>query len=354
MPEVAIIGAGPAGCAAAMRAARAGLRCTVFEHGQAGRDKACGDAFLPAATRVLEKLGVGEADLLSLQGHSFHSMALHGSKAQPWTLALGRGWIVRRALIDQYLRDLVARECVILYRSPVTVLVPEPWGIKLVTSSSTRRFAAVVIATGSGDLLARRSGIGGVPNLGIAFSAYGKAEPSNAIDFFFGSSLRPGYGWRFPLMDGCTNVGMCSLGSRRGAELRKTAIDFAAALGKSRVERWRAAGEALWSGRGRRWHHRAGMLSCGDAAGLVDPLTGEGLTAALKSGWRAGEAAANFVHSDRNPAVLEEYSKWILEYFSRFYGTTALRTLWRGFSGVAHHEMRLLNRRPSPEIPTSG
>ena len=54
----------------------------------------------------------------------------------------------------------------------------------------------------------------------------------------------------------------------------------------------------LWSGKGTAWSHEAGVVSCGDAAGLVDPISGEGLTAALVSGKRAGAAVASFLSGE--------------------------------------------------------
>jgi len=56
--DVAVIGAGPAGAAAAIRAARGGARVTVFEKGSPGRDKVCGDGLTPRAVAALDELGI--------------------------------------------------------------------------------------------------------------------------------------------------------------------------------------------------------------------------------------------------------------------------------------------------------
>ena len=56
--DVLVIGGGPAGAAVAIRAARGGARVTVFEKGERGRDKVCGDGLTPRAVRALAELGV--------------------------------------------------------------------------------------------------------------------------------------------------------------------------------------------------------------------------------------------------------------------------------------------------------
>ena len=52
--------------------------------------------------------------------------------------------------------------------------------------------------------------------------------------------------------------------------------------------KWRGGWGPLWSGLGQYWNHTSGVVSCGDAAGLIHPNTGEGMTAALRSGEQAG------------------------------------------------------------------
>ena len=56
--DLLVIGAGPAGAAAAIQAARAGVRVTVFEKGPHGRDKVCGDGLTPRAVAALQQLKI--------------------------------------------------------------------------------------------------------------------------------------------------------------------------------------------------------------------------------------------------------------------------------------------------------
>ena len=76
------------------------------------------------------------------------------------------------------------------------------------------------------------------------------------------------------------------------------------------------------------------MVSCGDSAGLINPYNGEGLTAALLSGVRAGNAVASYFKAQRDAAPLEEYSRWVREHFNREYYTTKTAMLCRMLCGL--------------------
>ena len=95
----------------------------------------------------------------------------------------------------------------------------------------------------------------------------------------------------------------------------------------------RGAREAPWSGRGRHWHHPAGVVSCGDAAGVADPLTGEGISVALLSGEQAGRAIARYLQDGCAIAHLEAYSGWVGEHFRAAYQPTPFRQIWARLAG---------------------
>jgi flavin-dependent dehydrogenase len=145
--------------------------------------------------------------------------------------------------------------------------------------------------------------------------------------FEFKPCCSPGYAWAFPLADDHINFGVCTLARPAGQPLASLAREHAQALALHADGRLRGAREATWSGHGRRWHHPAGILSCGDAAGLSDPDTGEGIAAALLSGQRAGQTLAQYLH-DGNLERLESYSRWILEHFSGAYQPGPFRRIW--------------------------
>ena len=338
MTSVAIIGAGPAGCAAAIALGTIGVRCVLFERGRAGKDKACGDGFVPSAVRALQRLGVDEGDLVALGGEAFHGVSLYGSAEDPLHVMKGdfEGWVIRRAAIDQHLRMIAATRCDVSYETVVSAVDPYSGGIRLhLRDRAHESFAAAIIAAGSGSLLSRIVQISGDPAVALAVSAYAANKKAiKHLECYLRPSLRPGYGWRFPVNQSCSNVGVCLLGPSTGSRLRSVATAFGTSLGLYSSLPWRGGSAHLWSGRAGLWHRPEGVVSCGDAAGLVDPSSGEGLTAALISGWEAGRAVGLFVVSGRDARMLEQYSSWVREYFKARYARAVARDMWNAWIGL--------------------
>ncbi len=75
-------------------------------------------------------------------------------------------------------------------------------------------------------------------------------------------------------------------------------------------------------------------MSCGDAAGLINPYFCEGMTAALRSGEQAGKAISGYLLGNRDPLKLEEYSKRIIEHFSQQYRLTPSLQTWNNLCGI--------------------
>jgi flavin-dependent dehydrogenase len=129
------------------------------------------------------------------------------------------------------------------------------------------------------------------------------------------------------------NIGVCLLGEPEGPRLLELGRALLAERGEPGV-RWRGGAGALWSGAGKRWHHPAGVVSCGDAAGLVDPINGEGITAALVSGAEAGKAVARYLGGGREAAQLEAFSTWVRACFEDRYAPGPLRRTWQAICGI--------------------
>jgi len=338
LKTVAIIGAGPAGCAAALALSSLGVHCTLFECGRERKDKACGDAFIPDAVRELQHLGVNESSLTDLGGRPFQAVCLRGPVGEPLRVPIGQfeGWVVRRAAIDQHLRSIAARNCEICYGTAVRALEPNFSGNRLhFRNRRSELCAGVVIAAGSASGLSRALAIDGRPKVAVALSAYVSGEiQTEDMECYFGPYLRPGYGWRFPIAKDCANVGICVFSASPGPRLRSIATEFARSLGGGLGEPWRGGLVPLWSGERALWHRSAGIVSCGDAAGLVDPSSGEGLSAALRSGWEAGQAVGRFVQAGGDVRILGAYSSWIREYFTIRNARSTPRDFWDAWCGM--------------------
>jgi flavin-dependent dehydrogenase len=197
------------------------------------------------------------------------------------------------------------------------------------------RSEAVIIAAGAQDPRARIWGIGGGGGVAPSISAYVEAACVEFPIFEFFRGATPGYGWVFPLGAGRANAGICALVRGHGGALKSMA---GALLNRYDIApdgvRWRGGAGALWGGGGAAWHHAAGILSCGDAAGLVDPVNGEGITAALISGRAAAAAMHEFLRSGRRSGALGAYSAWVEATFAARYRRTPVRTVWRQLCGL--------------------
>ena len=334
---VAIVGAGPAGCAAALALAEEGVEAVLLERGLPGKDKACGDAFTQEAIAALISYGLTEAELVRLGGVAYQQVVVAGFGERYPGESLG--WVVRRASIDQWLRNQVMLQVPLHYGVQVTAVVAHAQGFQLTLRCqgevSMLTADAVVLATGSVNSLSQAWGVAGAPILGASLSIYAEGHVLDGLDFRFANDLMPGYGWIFPAQAGQVNLGVCALGPAGTKGLRERAIRFAADWQIPSAAVWRGGGEALWSGAGQPWHHPAGIISCGDAGGMVDPLSAEGITAALVSGKAGGVAIAQYLKTQRNENALEGYSQWVKHYCNeRYFALGARRLLWKIWGGV--------------------
>jgi len=337
-----IVGGGPAGCAAAYTLAKKSINVTVFERGQPGKDKACGDALIPSAIELLSLFGINQDRIKALGGCRYDqinsyidevliSQSENNSKD---------GWAIPRAVIDQEIRNITAENASFQYEICVTDLTLEPTGsLKLSLrykddTSNQIECDAVILATGSMNRLSKKFDIDGKPRKSFAISIYVEIQQPDALIVQFVDSCKPGYRWIFPISDKIANAGVCVLNEKPKANLRLLGEEFLRDRQANPLGRWRGGWGPLWSGLGQRWHHRSGVISCGDAAGLINPYSGEGMTAALRSGEQAGKAISGYLLGNRNIFELEKYSKWINEHFGRQYRLTPSLQTWNDLCGI--------------------
>ena len=328
-PIIIVVGGGPAGCAAALGIGSA-CRTVIVERGEQNKDKPCGDALISRAVRCIGQFGIDGVQLRALGGKQFEAAdiqtcdsALHGVDAG------GIGYVLRRATIDQELRNAVAVFTTICYRTNVIAIEREigKWAVSLRSPGVCTRVRcdAVILATGSGSSFSKRFGIDGNPRTVTAVTTYLQHRDLVPCPTFSFDAKSATYDWVFPLLDG-SNLGSCALDHTSASNLRMRIERLKEAYGYTQRSRLRGGLLSLWSGGGQRWHSRDGLVSCGDAAGLVDPYSAEGISAALESGYRAGFASSKYALR-RAPEFLEEYSVWVRDSFTRKYAYSQL--FWR-------------------------
>jgi geranylgeranyl reductase family protein len=330
IPRAVVVGGGPAGCAAAYTLAKESISVTVFERGKPGKDKACGDALLPSAIELISLFGIDQDRLEALGGYRYNRSNLYIDRSfiRQSVYNNKSGWVIPRAVIDQEIRNITAEYASFQYETYVTDLIVEPPGslkLSLRYKDGTNdqiECDAVILATGSMNQLSKKLNIDGRPNKAFAISVYAMIRPPDAHVFQFVDSCQPVYWWIFPISEKIANIGVGVFNEKLKTNMKLLVEEFleehhAIPLGKRR-----GGWGPLWSGLGQCWHHTSGVVSCGDAAGLINPYTGEGMTAALKSGEQAGKAVTSYLLANRDPLKLEKYSEWIIGHFNQQYRLT--------------------------------
>ena len=339
--DVVVIGAGPAGSAAAAWAVRNGRDVLVIDAAQFPRDKACGDGLTPRAVAELELLGLGPW----LDGRiRHHGLRMAGFGAQveidwPGPSLPKTSSAVPRTELDDRIRSVAVDDGakMLLGVKAVGVEHDSSGRVSAVRLDDGTEIgcAHLIVADGARSTLSRA--LGRVWHqetvYGVAIRGYIGTPRSSEPWITSHLELRspagevlPGYGWIFPLGNGEVNIGVGALATAKrpaDAALRPLMSYYT----DLRREEWEFCGEpraglsallpmggAVSNVAGPNW------LLIGDAAACVNPLNGEGIDYGLETGRLAAELIAESNAADH----AGDYSKaWPAE-LRRHYG--------RGFS----------------------
>jgi geranylgeranyl reductase family protein len=317
--DVLIIGAGPSGCSAALTLHRSGLSVAVVDKAEFPRDKCCGDGLTTAALRQLERMGFDPTVLPSF--HVVRKTAWRSPSGYTSELDLPEedGWriaVAPRQELDNELVKFVRSEGVpVLEAHALESIDTTGRGVHAV-AGGTPFFARYVIAADGVWSPVRKlvSPAPKTPYLGNihAFRQYFKNVTGPAKDRLFVSfepDLLPGYLWSFPLGDGRVNIGF-GIERREGRSTQMMKQAWPDILQRSHIieelgasaepdlphKAWpipaEIQNELLTAAGGK-------VFFVGDAARVVDPLTGEGIGQALETGHAA--ATAIIEKGDRDP-----------------------------------------------------
>lgn len=345
--DIVVIGGGPAGAAAAMRAARAGVTVTVFEKGPRGRDKVCGDGLTPRAVAALEELkidldGVHRIDgLRMIAGKTRRELQWPGTGRFP---PYGAVW-TRRELDRHLIEAAESAGAEIVFETEAMPVLDSGRVVGVTAGGRTIDADLVVVAAGAPGAVARMLGAERDPDepYGLAIRTY--VESPRHADRLLEASLAmrapdgtpiPGYGWMFPVGDGTVNLGVGALSTMKG--FKKLNLNKLVDLYRDHVRDEWGVGEYLERPRAWRLPMSAqkrsgpGWVAIGDAAGLINPMNGEGIDYGLESGMLAADLFVSDPAS--TPAI---YDAEIGERFDAF-----LRT-GRRFSFLIGHPFILRN-----------
>jgi geranylgeranyl reductase family protein len=290
--DVAVIGAGPAGLAAASAAAAAGARTIVLERAEHPRYKTCGGGLIGASLAVAG----GLIDVPARDDIRRCTITLRGG--QEFTRSHGDS-LLAMVTRDEFDAALLKRAeengAQIMQRAQVRALSQgDGHATARLADGSEVTAAAVIGADGSSGVTARHVGaefdqvdLGLELEIAVPEAVAGEWAGRVLLDW---GKIPASYGWVFPKGDRLT-VGV--IAARGQGEATKAYLrEFTARLGLTGYEavqdsghltRCRSDGSPLRKGR---------VIVAGDAAGLLDPWTREGISFALRSGALAGEHAA--------------------------------------------------------------
>ncbi len=362
--DFCIIGAGPAGSATAYLLARAGFRVALFDRARFPRDKTCGDGITPRGARVLERLGMLEA--VRARAHACTGVTVRASDAVTYSIpfrksAKGREpsdlLVIPRYVLDTVLLEHALRAGPTYFENTRITDVRAGSGKTVdyckLQSEDGRLFTCklAIFATGAESQLLRSSGLlKQKPPLEHAARAYFEnvSGLKDEVILFFDGVDQPGYGWVFPTSATSANIG-CGVFKREAmpqAErlklliaqhpLLQTMLANARQSAPLKAYPLRTDFKPEYAGSGR-------MICVGEAAGLVNPVTGEGIDYALESAEFLAQTIAQSGHSgtsDLDAAqILEAYRKRLSKRFKRRF---ALYRLVQRHALNEENSMRLL------------
>jgi len=293
--DVVIVGAGAAGCAAAL-SLPPGARAILVDRGDPGVGRCCGGLLAPDGQRALESLGLRLPASVRAEPEP-HLVCVHDLDSGLQQTYRRRYWNLDRARFDAWLLDLAARRADFRPRTRLVGLERDggAWRVRLASGGREESVTTgLVIGADGAASSVRRLAMPDRPGPRTMLAMQVRLEtddPPAAHVVLFASRLTDFYAWAIP-KPGSVLVG-CAFSRPRGANwrFREVLLWYAKALGVApdAIERSArrlsrpAAKTELFAGTG-------GVLLAGEAAGLVSPSSGEGLSFAIESGAAAGRA----------------------------------------------------------------
>ncbi len=321
--SVIVVGAGPAGTAAAITLRKHGVNVTVLDKAEFPRDKCCGDGLTTGALRLCEELGIDPRSVPDWQVCSDVTIRSPRGRHIDLSLPSHSGQFAAIAPRLQFDAALVqrARECGADVREGVAFLNMVHNGTDSVTINTTsgEMTADFLIAADGMWSPIRKSLDAGLPSyLGEwhAFRQYFSnvsGPASEKILVWFDTDLLPGYAWSFPLPGNRVNFGFGILRSKERSVqyMKKTWTDLptrahiADSLGPNAVPEGRHTAWPIPASVNKATRHVDRVLFVGDAVCATDTLTGEGIGQALLTGMLAADAIAT---SESGQKVGRRYS----------------------------------------------
>jgi len=370
--EVIIAGAGPGGASAAYHLASQGRRVLLLERGRFPRDKSCGDALTRSAVRTLAGMGVlpeltggirTRGVRVFMRGRGSRDFAYPRDLAPP-----GYGLVIPRLELDSILcRHAVAAGAELREGVAASRLLFEGGAVVGVEAihrgeRTLLRAPVVVAADGAGSRLANQAGLARTApeDLGSALRGYytGVEGVEDLLEIYAplldptDRYLLPSYGWVFPVGPATVNLGVGLFARERGTQVRELFARFLDTLRREDPRFERAKPLGPWKGAPLRFDFAPercaapGLAVVGDAAGMISPFTGEGISYALESGKLAAAAIDRALARAPEAPDLSEYPRLLGQTFIGTFERQASRRYlftWHVLESTFHNDRPLFS-----------
>lgn len=343
--DLLVLGSGPAGSAAAITAARAGLSVAIIDKSAFPRDKLCGGGITGRSARYMTEIfGLEPGRDLFLPSTQFR-LTFEGRTIGEEPQAPVLQMTMRREFDAELHARAQAAGAQVFAPVRVTAIDTD---VPSVTLSDGRclRGRILIGADGANSAVARalygRAFDPAEIGFGLEVELDRDLTDDNTTEIDLGAATW-GYGWVFPKNDSIT-LGVGGVHAKNPdmkAHFRNYLAIHAPQLDAEKVK---CKGAFLPFGAYRKVPGRGPVLLVGDAAGLVDPITGEGIAWAMKSGQFAGEAAAESLRAGK-PAM-DAYMHRLRYIHTEMAAARRIRALIYA-TPVRHYFPRAVERNPS-------
>ncbi len=308
MLDCLIVGAGPAGSTAAYHLAKKGHSVLVLEKETLPRYKPCGGGVSPAVAQWFDfdfqPVITATVNQVRYSWKSGDVVEVPLNSPQPM-------WMVHREEFDQFLIERAKEQgAEVKQGTEVTGVEAKEDNVTVTTSTGSFDARYLIAADGANGPLAPWLGLKSSKQClaaSLEIEATVSPENSQTAHFDFGS-LKNGQIWLFPKANGYSISGGFLGGKGKEKELEKQLKNFATGLGLDiSNSKYHQSCMNLWTEN--KTLHTSNALLVGETAGLVDPLTAEGIRPSIFSGMKAAEAIGEALGGKRE--ALGEYTKVI-------------------------------------------
>lgn len=337
--DVLIVGAGPAGSALAYFLASNNISVQLVDKAEFPRDKTCGDGLSPRALHVLQKMGLFES--IKNTGSKIRHIAFFSPNGNQITIPIpvcknlpDFSIVLPRYTFDDMLRvHAIAAGANFVSQVNVLDVIRDGdviTGVRANTPNGPVEFRArlTILATGAAySLLERANLLKHTPDFSRAARAYyeGVDGLSDMIEFHYDSVPLPGYGWVFPTSSTSANIGagyyLPPKTKPTKSSPRQVMDEF---IVNPRITQMLANAQAISPIKGYLLRFDfpqsqiafPGLCLVGEACGLVNPLTGEGIDYALESAELAAKILMQAIRQNESP--YQTMQKYFAHFHKRF------------------------------------